>query len=151
MLKGLGIGAMAGLCQCVATNPMEIVKIRLQTAALNGETVTMGETVKEMGLKGLYRGAPSTLFRDIPFSAMFFCTYGVLKDEWATDKATGNVEFWKVLVAGMAAGMGAGWLSTPMDVVKTRIQVKGARFDSVREAVPTILKCVLILNPKSSG
>ena len=75
----------------------------------------------------------------------------VRKDEWATDKATGNVEFWKVLVAGMAAGMGAGWLSTPMDVVKTRIQVKGARFDSVREAVPTILKCVLILNPKSSG
>ena len=34
---------------------MEIVKIRLQTAALNGEVVTMGETVKEMGLKGLYR------------------------------------------------------------------------------------------------
>ena len=27
-----------------------------------------------------------------------------------------------------------------MQVVKTRIQVKGARFDSVREAVPTILK-----------
>lgn len=48
-------GATAGLIQCIATNPMEIVKIRLQTAALNGEVVTMGETVKEMGLKGLYR------------------------------------------------------------------------------------------------
>ena len=47
---------------------------------------------------------------------MFFCSYGVLKDEWATDKATGKVEFWKVLVAGMGSGMGAGYLSTPMDV-----------------------------------
>ena len=40
----------------------------------------------------------------------------------------------------MAAGMGAGWASTPMDVVKTRIQVKNAKFDSIRQALPTILK-----------
>jgi hypothetical protein len=62
------------------------------------------------------QGAASTLFRDIPFSAMFFCSYGVLKDEWATD-ANGKVEFSKVLIAGMASGMGAGWLSTPMECV----------------------------------
>ena len=76
----------------------------------------------------------------------------------------------------MAAGMGAGWASTPMDVVKTRIQVgehgpscwaavlgaagaggwcpalrrphglrfcsqvKNAKFDSIRQALPAILK-----------
>ena len=83
LARGILIGACAGLGQCIATNPMEIVKIRGQTAALNGEAFNMAETVREMGLRGLYRGAASTLFRDIPFSAAFFASYGVLKDECA--------------------------------------------------------------------
>jgi len=51
----------------------------LQTAGIEGTRLTAMEAVQELGLKGLYRGAPATLARDIPFSVCFFSSYGWLK------------------------------------------------------------------------
>jgi len=126
---GMAAGAMAGFTQCIATNPMEIVKIRMQLAALNGVKTTPGQIVKELGLAGLYTGATATLARDIPFSIVFFASYGELKDRWATND-DGTVDFNKVLASGMMAGAGSAVLSTPIDVVKTRLQVEGAKHTS---------------------
>jgi solute carrier family 25 aspartate/glutamate transporter 12/13 len=49
-------GASAGLCQLVITNPMEIVKIRLQTSTEKGSRGSLGHVVKELGLRGLFTG-----------------------------------------------------------------------------------------------
>ena len=130
MTTGMAAGASAGLCQCVATNPMEIVKIRMQLAALNGVKTTPMKIVKDLGIPGLYTGAAATLARDIPFSIVFFATYGELRDKWATDAVTGETSFSKVLASGMGAGAFAALLSTPIDVVKTRLQVEGATHTS---------------------
>jgi len=129
MQTGMAAGAAAGLCQCIATNPMEIVKIRMQLAALNGVKTTPMNIVRDLGLGGLYTGAAATLARDIPFSIVFFATYGELKDKWATDE-NGVTDFGKVLASGMGAGAFAAFLSTPIDVVKTRLQVEGAKHTS---------------------
>ena len=43
---------------------------------------------------------------------------------------TGTVDFNKVLASGMMAGAGSAVLSTPIDVVKTRLQVEGAKHTS---------------------
>jgi len=61
--SGLGMvaGATAGFCQVVATNPMEIVKIRMQ---LGGSLSTI---FKDLGLRGMYKGTAATLCRDVPF------------------------------------------------------------------------------------
>lgn len=115
MQTGMAAGAAAGLCQCIATNPMEIVKIRMQLAALNGVKTTPMNIVRDLGLGGLYTGAAATLARDIPFSIVFFATYGELKDKWATDE-NGVTDFGKVLASGMGAGAFAAFLSTPIDV-----------------------------------
>ena len=135
---GAAAGGLAGLTQCVATNPMEIVKIRLQTASLEGVKLSPMQAVNELGIKGLYRGAPATLARDIPFSVAFFALYGHLKDTWATD-ADGNTSFGKVLVSGMGAGMLGAALSTPPDVVKTRLQIKDAKHTSMVAQTKDIL------------
>ena len=45
-------GGIAGGCQVLFTNPLEIVKIRMQL----DKTATLAGTSREVGLKGLYKG-----------------------------------------------------------------------------------------------
>jgi len=83
-MSGVLAGALAGLCQVVVTNPMEIVKIQLQTASqrTSSENVNMVSVVRRLGLHGLYRGTPITLARDVPFSILFFPLQAKLARTW---------------------------------------------------------------------
>ena len=91
---GLGMlaGALAGTTQVIATNPMETVKIRMQMAAINvARSTSMGSmvvreipstlsVVKDLGIRGLYRGSLATLSRDVPFSMIFFQLFASFKN-----------------------------------------------------------------------
>ena len=74
-------GAIAGGSQVVFTNPLEIVKIRLQVAGevATGQRVRAGTVIKELGFRGLYKGARACFLRDIPFSAIYFPSYAHAK------------------------------------------------------------------------
>ncbi|PRP79405.1 hypothetical protein PROFUN_05294 [Planoprotostelium fungivorum] len=118
-------GMAAGLSQVVATNPYEIVKVRLQTQALEGAGRKSGITVvRELGFRGLFKGSAATLLRDVPFSALYFSLYGNLKAIQLEKQQGKPLSVLQLFVASSAAGMFAGGLVTPADVIKTRIQVK---------------------------
>eukprot|EP01036_Dinobryon_divergens_P027510 gene27510-36299_t len=74
-------GAGAGTCQVIATNPMEITKIRMQMQALlpAAERQNLIQVVRSLGLRGMYSGTLATLSRDVPFSLLFFPGYANLK------------------------------------------------------------------------
>ncbi|XP_046601741.1 calcium-binding mitochondrial carrier protein Aralar1 isoform X2 [Neodiprion lecontei] len=116
-------GACAGGSQVIFTNPLEIVKIRLQVAGeiAGGSKVRALSVVKELGLFGLYKGARACLLRDVPFSAIYFPTYAHLKAKMA-DEGGYNTPV-SLLVSGAIAGIPAAALVTPADVIKTRLQV----------------------------
>ncbi|KAI2623459.1 mitochondrial carrier domain-containing protein [Xylaria nigripes] len=143
-------GGSAGACQVVFTNPLEIVKIRLQ---VQGEMVKATEgaqkrsamwIVKNLGLKGLYKGASACLLRDVPFSAIYFPTYSHLKKDMFGESPTKKLGVVQLLTAGAIAGMPAAYLTTPCDVIKTRLQVEARKGDTsytgLRHAATTILK-----------
>ena len=83
----------------LATNPYEIVKIRMQLQTADGPKKSGIAIIKELGLRylyiyffflppilrGLYTGLPATLLRDVPFNAIYFSSYAafkkMLKDE----------------------------------------------------------------------
>ena len=71
------------------TNPMEIVKIRLQMAAMNEAAARPSAltVVKELGFLGLYKGATACFMRDIPFSMIYFPTYASFRSYFQGDKA----------------------------------------------------------------
>ncbi|XP_078040864.1 calcium-binding mitochondrial carrier protein Aralar1 isoform X3 [Augochlora pura] len=116
-------GACAGGSQVIFTNPLEIVKIRLQVAGeiAGGSKVRAWSVVKELGLFGLYKGSRACFLRDIPFSAIYFPMYAHTKTKLA-DEGGYNTPL-SLLFAGALAGVPAAALVTPADVIKTRLQV----------------------------
>lgn len=125
-------GSTAGMCQVAVTNPLEVTKIRMQT---QGEMIGQMKPksafgiIMELGPKGLYRGAGACLLRDIPFSAIYFPAYANIKkrlfglDPGKPGKRS-SLEPYELLVSGALAGCPAAFLTTPCDVIKTRIQTK---------------------------
>lgn len=115
-------GALTGIVQVAVTNPMEIIKIRLQMS--NGLTPFMA--VRELGFRGLYTGSAVTMMRDVPYNIIFFLTYIQLKR--ALTSSDGEVSRQRILGSGVAAGMVAAFVGTPMDVVKSRIQMRNSPY-----------------------
>ncbi|KDQ18258.1 hypothetical protein BOTBODRAFT_29604 [Botryobasidium botryosum FD-172 SS1] len=123
-------GGTAGGCQVIFTNPLEIVKIRLQ---MQGEAAQAegavrrgaGHIIKQLGLLGLYKGSTACLLRDIPFSAVYFTAYSHLKTDVFHEGYNGKkLGFGETLAAAAIAGMPAAYFTTPADVIKTRLQVE---------------------------
>ncbi|XP_063532931.1 calcium-binding mitochondrial carrier protein Aralar1 isoform X2 [Cydia strobilella] len=116
-------GACAGGSQVIFTNPLEIVKIRLQVAGeiAGAQKVRAWAVVKELGLFGLYKGARACLLRDMPFSAIYFPAYAHVKAKFADENGYNHPL--TLLAAGAIAGVPAAFLVTPADVIKTRLQV----------------------------
>ena len=124
---GLGMlaGAMAGTSQVIATNPMETVKIRMQMATIltsgKSSTVTFPSApstmsvVKDLGIKGLYRGSLATLSRDVPFSMLFFQLFASFKSHFAEKQGKTDLEFQYIFASGISAGAISAYLVTPMD------------------------------------
>ncbi|WVQ70836.1 hypothetical protein IAR50_000361 [Cryptococcus sp. DSM 104548] len=136
-------GGTAGGCQVAVTNPLEIVKIRLQmageiTRAEGGGAVPRGafHIVKQLGLIGLYKGATACFARDIPFSMIYFTAYAHLKKDVFGEGRRGKVlSFGELLMAAGIAGMPAAYLTTPADVVKTRLQSQARAGQTVYKGI----------------
>ena len=100
--------------------------------------------VRNLGLVGLYKGASACLLRDVPFSAIYFPTYSHLKRDFFGESPTKKLGILQLLTAGAIAGMPAAYLTTPCDVIKTRLQVEArkgeATYTGLRHAAKTIWK-----------
>lgn len=100
--------------------------------------------VRNLGLVGLYKGASACLLRDVPFSAIYFPTYSHLKRDFFGESPTKKLGILQLLTAGAIAGMPAAYLTTPCDVIKTRLQVEArkgeAQYTGLRHAAKTIWK-----------
>ncbi|KAF9429456.1 mitochondrial aspartate-glutamate transporter agc1, partial [Entomortierella beljakovae] len=133
-------GGVAGGSQVVFTNPLEIVKIRLQIA---GEAAKAGEgprpgavaIVRTLGIMGLYKGASACLLRDIPFSAIYFPVYAHLKKDYFNEGIEHKLTIGELLISGAVAGMPAAYFTTPADVIKTRLQVEAKRGQSTYSGI----------------
>jgi solute carrier family 25 aspartate/glutamate transporter 12/13 len=100
-------GALAGFFQVAATNPMEIVKLRMQlqgeaaaAAAGGGASATAPAArksaagiVAELGVRGLYKGVAACWLRDVPFSITFFPLFANLKVRTPSEKERMCVAF----------------------------------------------------------
>lgn len=141
--------AGAGTCQVVATTPLEMIKIRKQTQLLSSSLVERQETtrslLKSLGIRGLYTGTCSTLLRDVPYGMIFFPLYATLKGKTlslgaGSSQSSSSSSPMSVIVAGASAGAVAAACVTPMDVLKTRTQMKGAKYSGIVDCFQQLVK-----------
>lgn len=137
-------GGTAGASQVMFTNPLEIVKIRLQVAGeiTTGPKVSALGVIRELGLRGLYKGSKACFLRDIPFSAIYFPTYAHCKLKFADQD--GHNSPGTLLLSAVIAGVPAAYMVTPADVIKTRLQVAAragqTTYSGVIDATRKIMK-----------
>ena len=106
--------------------PMELVKTRMQhdSKTLGAQTMHLWRTVSNGGFTLLFRGLVPTLWRDVPFSGIYWTVYELLKRELhSSNDGTPNQVFLSSFISGAMAGSLAATLTVPFDVVKTRKQV----------------------------
>ncbi|KAG0369351.1 mitochondrial carrier domain-containing protein [Gamsiella multidivaricata] len=133
-------GGIAGGSQVVFTNPLEIVKIRLQVAGEAAKTLEVPRPgavaiVRTLGIIGLYKGASACLLRDIPFSSIYFPVYAHLKKDLFKEGPNHQLSIGELLIAGAVAGMPAAYFTTPADVIKTRLQVEAKKGQSTYSGI----------------
>ncbi|AGO14246.1 AaceriAFL196Wp [[Ashbya] aceris (nom. inval.)] len=135
----LAAGFLGDLFSSVVYVPSEVLKTRLQLQGCynnqhfrsgynyRGLTDAVRTIVRTEGVSALFFGYKATLTRDLPFSALQFAFYERFR-KWAflleRKPADGHLSFTAEVVTGASAGGLAGIITTPLDVVKTRIQTQ---------------------------
>ncbi|KAF9591556.1 hypothetical protein IFM89_004610 [Coptis chinensis] len=121
--------------------PIDVVSQKLMVQGYSGYTKYNGgldvarKIVKTDGIRGLYRGFGLSVMTYSPSSAVWWATYGSsqrviwrLLDRAAEQKEPFFGDWTVVLVqasGGIAAGAVASCVTTPLDTIKTRLQVMG--------------------------
>ncbi|KAG8457299.1 hypothetical protein KFE25_012038 [Diacronema lutheri] len=107
-----------------AVSPIELIRTQMQSGQWESGVGLVGglrRTRALHGVGGLYRGLVPTLLRDIPFSGLYWTLYE------ASRARAADVLHWSPFAASFAAGAGSGMVAacvtTPCDVVKTRMQM----------------------------
>ena len=106
--------SLSEVVACSVRVPVEIVKQRMQVSGTNNIFAMVQGILKSEGGWGLYRGFTATIQREIPFAAIQFPVYEALKSRFARDDRI------EMALCGSAAGGFTAFLTTPLDVLKTR-------------------------------
>lgn len=75
-------GASARVLSATVVSPIELVRTRLQASHAPPFEVVLRNirgTVRSRGILTLWKGLPPTLFRDVPFSGIYWASYEALK------------------------------------------------------------------------
>ncbi|KAI8941705.1 hypothetical protein NX059_002913 [Plenodomus lindquistii] len=129
-------GLFADLAAAPAYVPSEVLKTRLQLQGryknpyfnsgynYRGTVDAVRTIIKSEGYSALFHGYKATLWRDLPFSALQFAFYEEERGWAKTYMGSNNIGLpLEIFTAASAGGM-AGVITTPLDVVKTRIQTQ---------------------------
>ena len=146
----VGIGAMVGnSLAAVLRVPYEVYKQRLQAGMHADLLSAVTHSWKTEGFIGLFAGGKlaSQIIRDVPYAIIGAITYDILQrlvtkkrlEAEAEGKNTKSVgQFQDAICGALAGGIGT-YLTTPMDVIKTRLMITD-KYSSVPDAIQRILR-----------
>ncbi|XP_041811752.1 S-adenosylmethionine mitochondrial carrier protein isoform X1 [Chelmon rostratus] len=130
--------SLGEIVACLIRVPTEVVKQRTQASPSFSTYHMLLSTLREEGVRGLYRGYGSTVLREIPFSLVQFPLWEYLKTLWS--RRQGHTLYsWQAAVCGAFAGAVAAFVTTPLDVAKTRIMLAKAGSTTARGKIPLVL------------
>ncbi|XP_050206839.1 S-adenosylmethionine carrier 1, chloroplastic/mitochondrial [Mercurialis annua] len=137
----LTAGAIGGLAASLIRVPTEVVKQRMQTGQFSSAPDAVRLIISKEGFKGMYAGYGSFLLRDLPFDAIQFCLYEQLRIGYKA-AARRELNDPENAIIGAFAGALTGAITTPLDVIKTRLMVQGSanQYKGIVDCVQTIVR-----------
>lgn len=139
-------GSIARVAAASVISPIEMFRTRMQAATSKSETGVFAETlvglrrmVEAQGYTSLWRGLTLTMWRDVPFSGIYWWGYESVRNSLTDmrDPPTSRTRprsqsrnssnhastFIDSFIAGAVSGAVSSVVTTPFDVGKTRQQV----------------------------
>lgn len=122
-------GGAARIVSATAVAPLEIVRTRMQAGKLGthrGVVAMLADIVRHEGPRAVFSGLSSTLWRDVPFSALYWLGVERIRDHilrrhwWERSPLQAPLA---AAFAGVISGGVAAFGTTPFDVAKTRQQL----------------------------
>uniref|UniRef100_A0A2P2IQE5 Uncharacterized protein MANES_05G068900 n=1 Tax=Rhizophora mucronata TaxID=61149 RepID=A0A2P2IQE5_RHIMU len=126
ILVKIAAGAFAGATATALTNPVEVLKVRLQMNAnqrQGGPIAEMRRTVSEEGLRALWKGVGPAMARAAALTASQLATYDETKQLLARWTPL-DEGFHLHLISSTAAGTVSTLVTAPMDMIKTRLMLQ---------------------------
>lgn len=117
---------------CAVRVPTEVVKQRAQALQAESSLAALGAILRKRGTVGwkgvgreLYRGLGITVMREVPFTVIQFPLWESMKAWRRRQKGSEENSAAESAVFGSVAGAMAAAVTTPLDVLKTRMMLAG--------------------------
>ena len=132
--------ASAGeVAACAVRVPTEVVKQRAQaleyksSAAALSAILQRRQSIGSFGVfRELYRGWNITIMREVPFTVIQFPLWEAMKEWRRRTSGSGTIAALDSAIYGSAAGAVAAGLTTPLDVLKTRMMLSREQQSTIR-------------------
>jgi len=136
-------GAAARFAAVTVISPLELVRTKMQSASMSYDQI--GSAVKDAvtrgGWRSLWAGWAPSIWRDVPFSGVYFCGYELAKRYYskmmekeeetigpgntAVSASSSSSNAVKInFLSGATSAFFATVLTQPFDVLKTRTQIR---------------------------
>ncbi|KAG8856352.1 hypothetical protein FRB96_006503 [Tulasnella sp. 330] len=127
LLTPLFAGVLARTMVSSISSPLELLRTRLQATPSDPNTPHTLKSVlggirvmaKRDGVRSLWRGLGPTLWRDVPFSGLYWAGYETIKGRLRKKGFEGSGA---AFMSGAVSGTTAAMITLPFDVLKTRKQ-----------------------------
>lgn len=129
-IEHMAAASLGEVAACAVRVPTEVIKQRAQARQYPSSLSALSSILSQrssIGISGvwreLYRGWSITVFREVPFTVIQFPLWEAMKTYRLRKTGKDTVSALESAVAGSAAGAVAAGITTPLDVLKTRMML----------------------------
>lgn len=144
----IGSAVTAGMTACTATNPIWLVKTRLQLDQKKNNSLTARQCIQKIyskdGLRGFYRGITAS-YVGVTETVIHFVIYESIKAslmEYSDSDGDSRsyMDFLKFMLAGACSKTCATCIAYPHEVVRTRLREEGNKYRSFFQTLVLVAK-----------
>lgn len=119
-------GSLARAVAVTIFNPLELLRTKMMSKRLSYFQLKEGIrlSIENNGLSFIMKGLGPSLFRDIPFSAIYWFGYEITKSYQIRHNQTSRPNLLVTFLSGALCGSVAAVLTLPFDVIKTLRQIE---------------------------
>ncbi|XP_009620785.1 protein MITOFERRINLIKE 1, chloroplastic [Nicotiana tomentosiformis] len=132
-------GAMGNIVSSAIMVPKELITQRMQAGAKGRSWQVLMRILEKDGILGLYSGYSVTLLRNLPAGVLSYSSFEYLKAAVLSNTKRERLEPFQSVFCGALAGAISASITTPLDVVKTRLMTQVVHSEAANKAAAAMV------------